>query len=38
MEVIAEIEALDKEEEELRKAKEVKVSKHDRLKKKNENR
>ena len=38
MEVIAEIEAIDiAEEERLRKVSETKVSKHDRLKKKNEN-
>ena len=38
MEVITEIEAIEEEEEKLKKAKETKISKHDRLKKKNENR
>lgn len=38
MEVINEIELIDKETAEKAKAKEQKVSKHDRLKRKNENR
>lgn len=38
MEVMAEIENIEKEEEAQRKAKQVKISKHDRLKRKNENR
>lgn len=38
MEVMAEIENIEKEEEAQQKAKQVKISKHDRLKKKNENR
>lgn len=38
MEVIAEIEAIEEDEKKLEKLVEQKVSKHDRLKKKNENR
>jgi len=38
MEVISEIEAIEKEEEEAKKAAQVKISKHDRLKAKHENR
>lgn len=38
MEVMAEIDAIEKEEENQRKTTQARVSKHDRLKKKNENR
>lgn len=38
MEVMAEIDAIEKEEENQRKITQARVSKHDRLKKKNENR
>ena len=38
MEVMAEIETIEKEEEDRKKASQAKISKHDRLKKKNENR
>ena len=38
MEVIAEIEAIEKEEAEAKRVEQAKTSKHDRLKKKNENR
>lgn len=38
MEVMAEIDAIEKEEENQRKTIQARISKHDRLKKKNENR
>jgi hypothetical protein len=38
MEVIAEIDAIEEEEEKIKKAASAKVSKHDRLKRKRENR
>jgi hypothetical protein len=38
MEVIAEIDAIEEEEEKIKKATSAKVSKHDRLKRKRENR